>query len=272
MRCRAILLIAAVLPGCGGMRGAGPESLKGLEFCLFPAAAVGNRQEVFLATPKNVLRYEVGRGRWETVFQEDGDVPTDLATTPSGVLLVLDGDRIVTCLGGYRAPVVTLPAPASRISADEERILYAACPCGDGADRLYRCDLSSQTWQALADIEGGISALCAVRGGCLVASGKGIHKIFEGEGEAVVVHLISLSEGEVLSIASDGDRKVLYFSDGEATFAYLEGQVVLLLPMGGAVRVREDRLTVFDPGAPQLVQLPDAGAKARRILKVGRKR
>lgn len=275
---RGMSAACLLLAGCGGvLRGTPETTLHAMGVSSWLLLAVSPDRGVFLPCEGNLLRYDPRRDRHEQVFLEAGPEIQSVACLSSGALLFADGERLATCVAGCRVPVATLPAVGKALSVWADRYAYVACAPDGGGGLLCRYDLERKELRELMATEEPIWELAAVRGGCLVAQGGAVHRVFDdtGEGdppadasaeEVRLFFVLALKDDPVTSIDADPATRVVYFADNDVTYAYLDGEVVPMAPMGGAVRVRGDVLTIFDSVRRQLLEVPDAADRARRAL------
>ncbi|MBI4230968.1 MAG: hypothetical protein HY608_09060 [Planctomycetes bacterium] len=268
--------IAILLSGCSGggaLRGYGPEVLGQGDPSLDPCARVlacGIEGDLFFPAGGNIVRYEPGDNRHERIVRDGCQGVRDLAVTEDGALVVLADRTVSAYIGGYLLEVLTLPCGGRRMSVGDG-CLYVACDTlGGGGGALYRYDTGGGGLLLRCEFEGGITAIAGVRGGCLVASGGCVYKVFDSPDKVVSLFVFGLYGRVIGSLAPDPLSRIVYFTADDATYAYLEGQVVQVLPMGGVARFRRGELVVLDHAIPQLVILGDAASRARAQIRAGR--
>ena len=160
------------------------------------------------------------------------------------------------------------------------RVRLRAHARGQGA-RLLRIHLSGRNkglQQTLLTTEDRPRALCAVRGGCLVASGGNIVKVSDpapaadnAEGEVATVLLAAVQE-PVTSVVADQGKLIVYFATADMTYAWIQGQIVPVFPAGSRLAWAKDTLTICRPSSPgsQMIQIPAASKHTEGLAQAAR--
>ncbi len=185
--------------------------------------------------------------------------------------------RGVVCVcGGYLVVLHNLSDDAIAISCDRE-FAYVLTARGQGA-RLIRIQLAGSDkgqMQTLLTTEDRPRALCAVRGGCLVASGGNLVKAADpapatgdAESQTAAVLLAAVQE-PVTSVAADQNRLIVYFATADMTYAWIRGQIVPLFPAGSLLAWAKDTLTICLPSRPksQVIQIAAVSRHTEGLLK-----
>lgn len=138
---------------------------------------------------------------------------------------------------------------------------------------LFSYDTRSKEVFGIAEFEQPVYAVAAVRGGCLVATANTIYKVFDRSDDAsadvlcLMVCSIASQDRQILSLAADENRRAVYFSTEDGTWAYVDGQIVPLLPAGGVLAFAGDTLNIWDKDQRQLLQIGHPAQRARTALK-----
>lgn len=224
------------------------------------ADAAGN---VFALTPVNVVRYDPSGHRIEELLFENAGLAA-IAAVPDGPLLVLSGNRLEALVAGRRVPIVDLSGPGLLLASRRDAA-YVAVQAGADVDVL-RYRFAEKSLEPLFRSSARPSALAAVPGGCLVAMGSGVHKVFDpGRGRIVRRLLFATSARTVPGLAADPDSETIFFSDGQETYAWKEGRIWPLFPAGGALAVAAGRVVIADPHHRQLFDVPVPAAPSATV-------
>ncbi len=180
--------------------------------------------------------------------------------TSEGVVLVLRRRELSACVAGYLVSLHSLPEDAIAVSCDRE-FAYVLTARGQGA-RLLRIHLSGDNkglQQTLLTTEDRPRALCAVRGGCLVASGGNIVKVSDpapaadnAEGQVATVLLAAIQE-PVTSVVADEKQADRLLRHGGHDLRLDPGTDRAGLPCGqppGLGQGHADHLPALAPGQP----------------------
>lgn len=278
---RFILLAAAAVLATGCQTG-GPhvqisrEHAEEMSLGLSGGVAADDSGVLYLATRTNVVRYKPGPNRMETLLIDACSDIRDVAMTPEGVVLVLRPRELSTCVAGYLVALHSLPEDAIAVSCDRE-FAYVLTARGQGA-RLLRIHLSGGNkgaQQTLLTTEDRPRALCAVRGGCLVASGGNVVKVSDPvptadnpNGEIVTALLAAIQE-PITSVVADEKKLIVYFATADVTYAWIQGQIVPVFPAGSRLTWAKDTLTICQPSSPgsQMIQIPGVSKYTSGLLK-----
>lgn len=273
----AIVLCVAGCQAPGPRVQLSPEHAKKLKMALSGPAAADRSGSLYLATPSTLMRYDPGKDRMTNVLNDSCPDIRDVAVTDDGVVLVLRPRELSAYAGGYVVTLYPLPDEAIALSCDRG-FAYVLTQRGEGA-RLLRIHLTGKTKGSVDTIlttEDRPRALCAVRGGCLVASGGNIVKVTDpvpgqdnaGEMEVATALLVALQE-PVTSVAADQSRKIVYFATADMTYAWIKGQVVSVFPAGSRLAFAKDTLTICLPSglASQVIQISAVSQHTETLLK-----
>ncbi|MCX5644023.1 MAG: hypothetical protein NTZ17_04965 [Phycisphaerae bacterium] len=155
-----------------------PEQAKKIDLKLAGGITGDKAGFVYLETPTNLMRYNPKSNQIEPMLVDPCRDICHVAVSPEGVVLVLRPQELDAYVAGYLLKVHSVPANAMTISCDRE-FAYILVMTGKGA-KLVRYHLTGSTkgvTDALLTTEDYPRALCAVPGGCLVASGGNIVKV-----------------------------------------------------------------------------------------------
>lgn len=265
-----LALLAATVILATGCQSSGPhvqisrEHAKELDLGLTGGVAADDSGVLYLATAKSVVGYKPISNRMETLLIDPCSDIRDLAVTPEGVVLVLRPRELSTCVAGHLVALYSLQEDAIAVSCDRE-FAYVLTARGQGA-RLLRIHLSGGNkglQQTLLTTEDRPQALCAVRGGCLVASGGNVVKVSDPvptadnpNGEIATALLAAIQE-PVASVVADEKKLIVYFATADATYAWIHGQIVPVFPAGSRLAWAKDTLTICRPSpGSQMIQIP----------------
>jgi len=283
---KRIFVIAVVLSalGCqtqGPRVQIGAQQARELNLELSGGVAADSSGSLYVTTPSTVMRYEPGPGRMEDLLIDPYRDIRDIAVTSDGVVLVLRQRDLSACMAGYLASLHSLPADGIAVSCDRESA-YVLTARGEGA-RLLRIRLTGSDKgfvQTLLTTEDRPSAVCAVRGGCLVASGGNIVKVAvpaqqtkDTDSDVATVLLAAIQE-PITSVVADQDRLIVYFATADMTYAWVQGQIVPVFPAGSRLAWAKDTLAICLPSRPgsQVIQIPGAAKYTEGLLKQGVRR
>jgi hypothetical protein len=274
-----VLLTAVSAIGCQSERPRvqiGSQHAREMNLELTGGLAADGSGVLYLATPTTVMRYEPGPNRMEDLLIDPSKDIRDIALTSEGVVLVLRRRELSACVAGYLVSLYSLPEDAIAVSCDRE-FAYVLTARGPGA-RLLRIHLAGSAKgqvQTLLTTEDRPRALCAVRGGCLIASGGNIVKVAdpapaaEKAGGQIATVLLAAIQEPVTSVVADQDRLVVYFATADMTYAWVEGRILPVFPAGSRLAWAKDTLTICRPSHPgsQVIQVPAASRHTQSILK-----
>jgi hypothetical protein len=270
------VLMMLVTAGCqaGGVR-VPINSEQARQLKLQPNGGIAADSEglVYLTTAANLTRYDPRTHQVTDLLLADESGLRDVALTADGVVLVLQSDELSAYVSGYLLKVVSLPTQAQALSCDRG-FAYVQARAADGSTRLLRYDLQQHTLETLAVLDDPLSAICAVRGGCLIACGGKVFKVTDpkaasagggGGGRESAVVLLFAIRGPITALAADADHKIVYCADKDMTYAWVEGKVVPLFPCGGRLAWSRDVLTICRPESGQVVQVGGAAGEVERV-------
>jgi len=274
-----LLAIAVSAIGCqtGGPRvQISPQQAGELHLELSGPVAADGSGSLYLTTPTTVMRYEPARRRVEDLLIDPCRDIRGVAVTHEGVVLVLRPRVLSACVAGYLVPLHNLPDDALALSCDRE-FAYVLTARGQGA-HLMRIGLAGSVkgqMQTLLTTEDRPRALCAVRGGCLVASGGNIVKVADpapaadGDESQIATVLLAAVDEPVTSVVADQDRLIVYFATADMTYAWIRGQIVPVFPTGSLLAWAKDTLTICLPARPnsQVIQIPAVSKHTEGLLK-----
>jgi hypothetical protein len=181
-------------------------------------------------------------------------------------------------VAGHLVKVHSVPANAMTISCDRE--LAYILVTGEKGAKLVRYHLTGSTKgliDTLLTTEDRPRALCAVPGGCLVASGGNIVKVTdpaqapdEAEPHTATILLVAIGE-DVTSVAVDPHKNYVYFATKDATFVWAEGKVLPVFPAGSRLLWVDDTLTICQLSVGQVVQINSVSGHVQKLLAGGQK-
>jgi len=232
-----------------------------------------SRGGVFVATSGNVLRYDPRAESMSPLLIGGCAQPQDLAVTGEDIPLALYQDSLQAIFAGALVPVVQLPLEGDQrgrlVSTYRD---WAYILVGPSPTVLLRYSfLTKEVEKVIVLEDGAVAAICAVRGGCLVAARDTIGKIYDPgvtdhpDGDTLWNALCAVSGSVLTSVAADADSQTVYFSDSSMTYAWTNGKVVPFYPMGGRLAYRGNRVAIFSPDPLQLVQVVRPGKRAATI-------
>jgi hypothetical protein len=273
---RFVLVLAAWFAvGCQNPRPRvqiSPQHARQLNLVLSGGVAADQAGALYLTTPGTLMRYEPKRNRLEDLLNDPRRDIQDLAVTSEGAVLALCSQELCAYVPGHLIRLYRLPGPAIALSCDRQ-FAYVLSAAGSGA-RLVRTTLlgpTKGTTQTLLATEDQPRALCAVRGGCLVASGGNIIKVTDPESaedsEVTTVLLVSMQE-PITAVVADQDKLIVYFATANMTYAWIQGQIVPIFPAGSRLAFAKDTLTICRSAGldSQLIQIPSAGQHVLNLL------
>jgi len=252
-----------------------PEHAKKLDLTLAGPVAADGADRLYLATDTTLMRYDLRGDRLENVLNDSCPTIRDLAVTPDGVVLVLHPKELSAYMAGYLVTLYRLPDEATALSCDRE-FAYVVTTRDKGT-RLLRIRLTGKTKgtiQSILTTEDRPKTLCAVRGGCLVASGGNIFKVTDpvagkdkAESQVAIVLLVAMQE-PITSVAADQDKHIVYFATEDMTYAWIEGQIVPVFPTGSRLAWAKDTLMICRPAPSdgQVIQIPGVSRHTQTLL------
>lgn len=277
-----LVLLAVIAVSTTGCQTGGPsvqisrEHAATLDLELSGGIAADGSGSVYVTTPAAVMRYKPGPNQMENLLIDSCPDIRDVAVTSDGIVLVLRRRELSACVAGYLVSLHSLAADALALSCDR-KFAYVLTARGQGA-RLLRVHLSGDNkgrQQTLLTTEDRPRALCAVRGGCLVASGGNIVKVADpaptadnAETQVATVLLAAIQE-PVTSVVADQNRLIVYFATADTTYAWVKGQIVPIFPAGSRLAWAKDVLTVCLPSHPgsQIIQIPAVSKHTEGLLR-----
>ena len=278
---RTCIFILTVLSICGCQAGRpevkiSPDQAQTLNLKLSGGVAANTSGEIFLTTPSGVQKYTPGKNQLEILLNDTITDLQDVAVTPNGVLLALRPRTLCGVAAGYLSPIHSLPGNASALSCDRE-FAYILTRDGRGA-RLIRYHLTGANQgyvQPILATEDIPNALCAVRGGCLVASGGNLIKVTDptpGEDRAqsrVASALLVAIQNPITSVVADQTRLIVYFSTADTTYAWIQGQIIPIFPAGNRLALAKNTLTICLNSQQncQIIQIPNVSQHTQELIK-----
>lgn len=243
-------LLLLLLAGCSsvmhlGITAADAEAI-GLQFR--DGLCVDSDGALFVATPANIVRYDPDEHCVEVLLLEKRYDIVDLAMTPDDMMLALCERSLAAVFAGQLVPLVELPERGRKVSSRDDTAFVLTTVPGGGS-HLLRYSYGAKTLEGLLQSDQEITAICAVRGGCLFAVGDSVFKLLEpgADGVAEVVLLFAIARTTILSLAADPDDEVVYAADADMTYAWSGGQVRSFHPMGGEVCWNGGVLAIVSP-------------------------
>jgi hypothetical protein len=275
-------LLLLLFAGCGGtpdLQIIGPEAIDGLSAAPDAMLAAAPDGAIMLASDDTIFRIHPQKGSVETIFEGDSENDlTAVTVADDGLLYVGDRDRLKLFAGGRLHNLVKSNSSSGKwfLSAHGKTALYAAEWVSGRSTTLFRYELGSKDVFGIAVFEEPIQAIAAVRGGCLVAISNTIYKIFDhSDGDskdALCLMVCSVASGDrqICGLAIDEDRRAVFFTTEDGTWAFVDGQIVPLLPAGGALAFAKKTLSIWDHDQRQLFQIGNPATRARTVLKAMR--
>jgi hypothetical protein len=262
-----LLAVLLLLPGCKSPQARillPREHAQSLGLRLSGGLAVETSGALLLTTPTTLVRYHTSANRLEELLNDPARDLRDVALTSEGVILVLRARELSAFLAGYLVRICRLPGEGVALACGREAAyVLVATPSGG---RLLRIALSGPDrglLQPMLASEDRPRALCAVPGGCLVASGGNLLKVTDpapghGRQEVSTALLISMQE-PILSIAADPERRTVYLATADATHAWTPEGLLPFFPAGDRLTLIQDRLFIGrSSGDAQIVEIPSA--------------
>jgi len=278
---RTFILIFILLSICGCQAGRpevkiGPEQARTLNLDLTGGVAAHASGDIFLTTPTGLQKYNPRKKQLEDLLNDTTRDIQDVALAPNGVPLALRPQTLCGVAAGYLFDIHSLPGRAFALSCDRE-FAYILTRGGRGA-QLIRYHLTGPTQgriQPILATEDIPQALCAVRGGCLVASGGNIIKATDpapGDSQTedqVATALLVAVHDPITSIAADPSRLIVYFSTANTTYAWVQGQILPIFPAGDSLAWAKDTLTLCLTAQQnsQIIQIPNVSKHTHELLK-----
>lgn len=266
-----VALILLSLCGCQALRpdlNISQEQAEALNLRLTGGITASISGDIFLTTPGNLQQYNP-RSRELTSLLNDAIRIEDVAVTSDNVLLALRSESLCAAAAGYLTPIHDLPGQAYALSCDRE-FAYILTKSGQGT-QLIRYHLTGNTqgqidpMLAIADHP---QALCAVRGGCLVASGGNLIKVTDPMADQVATALLVAIESPITSVVADQSRLIVYFCTQDTTFAWIDGQIIPIFPAGNRLAWAQDTLTICQAAQTnsQIIQIPTVSQHTKTLL------
>ncbi|MBM4025482.1 MAG: hypothetical protein FJ280_08750 [Planctomycetes bacterium] len=280
---RPLMLISVLLSGLGCQTTTnqtrlliGPDQAKKIDLTLSGPIAGDTAGFVYFVTPGNLMRYDPKSHQIEPMLVNPSQEIRDVAVTPDGGVLALLPQELDAYVAGHLVKVHGVPGRAAAVSCDREfAYLLTTTPKGAALLRYHLTGGKKGTRDTLLTLEDRPGALCAVPGGCLVASGGNIVKVTDpiptaGQAEPLVatVLLVALREN-VTSVAVDPRHGYVYFATTDSTFVWAQGRILPVFPAGSRLAWVNDTLTVCQPSVGQVVQIGAVSGHVQRLLAGG---
>lgn len=237
------------------------------------ALATDARNNVFLIARGNVVRYDSARHQLEYLLRSGRSDLADLAVADGDVLLTVSRDALNAVFAGELVPVLQLPGRGLKASCHGDYV-YVLLRTSSGQQGLLRYSFRTKQIEPLTLTRESISAICAVRGGCLIASGGALHKLLVppsvsgGARRELNRGLLLATAGKrIVSVAADPHARFVYFASADMTYAWANRRVVPLFPMGGQLSYAARKLTIASPNLRQVMQLIDPAGRTRQLLR-----
>lgn len=275
------LLILTLLSICGCQSGRpevkiSPEQARTLNLNLSGGVAANSSGDVFLTTPSGIQKYNPRKNQLENLLNDSVTDIQDVAVTSNGVLLALRPRTLCGVAAGYLFSIHSLPVNAFALSCDRE-FAYILLRNARGA-QLIRYHLTGTTQghiQPILATEDVPQALCAVQGGCLLASGGNLIKVTDpiaGEDQAqsqVATALLVAIQNPITSVVADQSRLIVYFSTANITYAWIQGQIIPVFPAGDRLAWAKDTLTICRTSQQedQIIQIPNISKHTNDLIK-----
>ena len=276
------ILLSLCLAGCNSVppfQVLGPQALEEFDVPSSATMAAAPDGSVYLAAETTLLRIHPKQRSAEVLFEGNVSTPLqDVAVAENGLVYVTDWGGLSLFAGEQLHPLLQGSSVSQGwfVSIYGEAALYL-CTAGDAADdraTLFRYNVQTKQIRGVAEFDQTIAAITAVRGGCLVATQDTVTKLFLEEDSSEVTSLmvcsIQAQDKSIVSLAADEIQRAVYFSTQDGTWAYVDGQVVPLLPAGGALAFAGHTLTIWDSENCQLLQMAHPAKRARNVLQTMR--
>ncbi len=278
LRSCIVILALSCLGGCqsgGPAVRISPEQAKTLNLSLSGGVAADASGSVYLTTPDGLQRYDPGRHSLENLLNDPVKDLRDVAVTSDGIVLALRPKTLCAVAAGYLLDVHALPGEAMALSCDRE-FAYLLLRAPKGA-RLIRYDLTGASQgrlQTILTTADQPRALCAVRGGCLVASGGNLVRVTDPapspdntQSQASTALLVAVP-APITSVVADQAKLIVYFSTANATYAWIQGQILPIFPAGNRLAWAKDTLTICltSPSSSQVIQIPQVSKHTQELL------
>jgi hypothetical protein len=226
--------------------------------------AMDSDKAVFLSDGANIIRLD-GRGSFESILQESPGGISDVAVADDDVLMILHGAALGAFFGGRVMPVFDLPASGRRMSCYERQAYLVLEDSGQGS-LLYRYDAAAKRLVPLMRADKRINAICGVRGGCIIAVGDSLYKLFDepsgvASGKYHLVFLCAVSNAEITSVAAHQSSQSVLFADKDSTYVWSKGQVWSFFPLGGAICLRGDTLAISSGETGQVLRISSVSGR-----------
>jgi len=274
-------VLMLVLTGCGGggvggLRVIGSQAIEELPEAPEAIMAAAPDGAVMLASDETIYRIDPKKRTVETIFEGDANTAISAMTVAEdGLLYVADGGRLRLFAGGHLHDLLESNSDSAgrwSLSGWGEAQLYVA-ESRPGRSTLFSYETRGKNTFGMAETEQPIRAISAVRGGCLVATENTIYKVFDRSDDVsadvlcLMVCSIAPGDREIRSMAADEKSRAVYYSTEDGTWAYVDGQIVPLLPVGGVLAFARNTLNVWDGVNRQLLQLGNPARRARAAVK-----
>jgi len=251
----------------------GPDQAKKIDLKLSGGIAGDRAGFLYLAAPANLMRYDPKSHQIEPMLTDPVQEIRDTAVTPEGVVLVLRPGALEACVAGHLVKVHAVSEHAEAVSCDREiAYLLVTTPKGAALMRYHLTGQGKGATDTLLTMDDRPRALCAVPGGCLVASGGNIVKVTDpvrapGETEPHVATVLLVSLGaDVTSVAVDSGRSYVYFATNESTYVWAEWSILPVFPAGSRLIWVDDTLTICQPAVGQVAQIGSVSSHVQRLL------
>lgn len=242
-----------------------PEQAKALNLQLTGGIAANAVGDLILTTGRGLKQYSPGSHQLTDLLHESTVDCQDVAVTSDNLVLALRSQSLCAVAAGYLIPVRSLPGRAYALSC-EGGFAYILIEDGRGV-QLVRYHLTGRAQgqiDAMLATQDRPVALCAVPGGCLVASGGNLIKVTDPSPDSdsprgrVATGLLVAIQSPITSVVADQRRLIVYFSTKDTTYAWIKGQVIPIFPAGDCLAWAKDTLTIClaTPANCQIIQLP----------------
>ncbi|GIW72388.1 MAG: hypothetical protein KatS3mg102_1930 [Planctomycetota bacterium] len=220
------------------------------------------------ADPCPLRRVRPEQGQWEALLLEARPDLVDLAAGgEGGPILVLCRSELAVFFAGQLVRLCELPAEGRRLSWRNDHVYLALQDPATGAGLLCRYELEARRLQVLLRVTQSIDAVCALPGGCALASGGAVYKFFEPAQSAPTGQLVLLFAvaglGPVTSLLADESAgPALRRGRRRPRMCWSAGRVLSFFPVGGALAQADGHLWIASARTQQL-SAPPSGLGAR---------
>ena len=228
-----------------------PEQAQTLNLQLTGGVAANAAGDLILTTGRGLQQYSPKSDQLADLLQESTADLQHVAVTSDDLVLTLHSRGLYAVAAGYLIPIRSLPSRAYALSCAG---VFAYLLMEDGrGGQLVRYHLTGPAkgrLDAMLATQDRPAALCAVPGGCLVASGGNLVKVTDPSPDnddsqaQVATALLVAVQRPITSVVADQQRLIVYFSTQDTTYAWIKGRVIPIFPAGNRLAWAKDTLTI----------------------------